>query len=80
MLIFSRQPNCTATLGFLHLAKREAFLGDPLTAWESKQFQITEEAKQWPLLCAVDTSTQTLTVSNFERNTCLRVEKDLRTI
>ena len=46
-------------LGFLHLARRGAFLKTPLEAWTSKNFQKREGVAEWPLFCQVDTSTQT---------------------
>lgn len=51
---------CTASLGFLHLAKREAFMLEPVDVWSLKDFQFRKVGESWPLLCAVDTSTQTL--------------------
>ncbi|KAJ7381284.1 hypothetical protein OS493_001402 [Desmophyllum pertusum] len=54
-------PYCTASLGFLHLARRGVFVHQATTAWQNKLFDIKESAKSWPLLCAVDTSTQALT-------------------
>ena len=52
-------PYCPVALGFLHLARRGAFLKTPLEAWTSKNFQKREGVAEWPLFCQVDTSTQT---------------------
>ena len=56
-------PYCPVTLGFLHLARRGVFVETPSVAWAEHKFTIKEESKSWPLLCQVDCSTQTLTVS-----------------
>ncbi|KAJ7375369.1 hypothetical protein OS493_002122 [Desmophyllum pertusum] len=49
-------PYDPAILCFLLLASRGAFLVDPLTAYGEGNFQLSEEAKSWPLLCQVDQS------------------------
>ncbi|KAJ7382975.1 hypothetical protein OS493_031477 [Desmophyllum pertusum] len=44
-------PYDPAILSFILLASRGAFLVDPLKAYGEGNFQFTEEAKSWPLLC-----------------------------
>ena len=55
-------PYCPVALGFLHLARRGAFLKDPIEAWESRNFSMREGVGDWPLFCQTDTSTHTLKV------------------
>ena len=55
-------PYCPVALGFLHLARRGAFLKNPIEAWESRNFSMREGVGDWPLFCQTDTSTQTLKV------------------
>jgi len=40
-------------LGFLFLAVRGGFLLEPMEAFKTGNFQLKEEAKQWPLLCHI---------------------------
>ncbi|CAH3034092.1 unnamed protein product [Porites lobata] len=53
-------PYCPVALGFLHLARRGAFLKDPIEAWESQDFSMRERVGDWRLFCQTDTWTQTL--------------------
>ena len=53
-------PYCPVALGFLHLARRGAFLKDPIEAWESRDFSMREGVGDWRLFCQTDTWTQTL--------------------
>ena len=55
-------PYCPVALGFLHLARRGAFLKDPIEAWESQDFSMRERVGDWRLFCQTDTWTQTLKV------------------
>ena len=55
-------PYCPVALGFLHLARRGAFLKDPIEAWESRDFSMREGVGDWRLFCQTDTWTQTLKV------------------
>ena len=56
-------PYDAATLGFIFLAVRGAFLLEPMEAFTTGNFQLKEEAKQWPLLCHIDQSSGTTNVS-----------------
>ena len=56
-------PYFPAVLGFLHLAQRGVFEPSAIQAWENKVFSINPQMKDQQLLLAIDTSTQTLTVS-----------------
>lgn len=58
-------PYCPVTLGFLHLARRNVFVQQPVDAWRNKNFNIKKEAMEWPLFCQVDRSTQTLTTKQL---------------
>ena len=53
----------TATLGFLLLAVRGAFRLPPKGAFLKGEFDLTPEAKTWPLLCHIDQSSGKINVS-----------------
>ena len=55
-------PYCPVILGFLHVARRGAFVETAIEAWKTNNFAYKDEARNWPLFAQVDTSTQTLKV------------------
>ena len=55
-------PYCPVILGFLHIARRGAFMETAMDAWTTKNFVYKDEAIKWPLFAQVDMSTQTLKV------------------
>ncbi|CAH3021919.1 unnamed protein product, partial [Porites evermanni] len=62
-VVTPKQPGslyCPFILGFLHVARRGAFMETAIEAWTTKNFVYKDKAKNWPLFAQVDTSTQTL--------------------
>lgn len=59
-------PYCPAVLGFLHLARRQAFKKKPIDAWRNKSFEFEEHMLHQPLFLMIDASIKTLTVSNLD--------------
>lgn len=55
-------PYDTAILGFLLLAVRGAFQFPPKETFVNRIFNIKEEAKNWPLLCHIDQSSDKINV------------------
>ena len=60
-------PYDAATLGFLLLAVRGAFLLEPKAAFTTGNFQLKEEARKWPVMCHIDKASGTIHVRIISR-------------
>ena len=60
-------PYDAAMLGFLLLAVRGAFLVDPREALRTGDFQLKEEARNWPVICHIDKASGTIHVRIISR-------------
>ena len=58
-------PYDPATLGFLFLAVRGAFILPAKEAYERGDFRLREDAKSWYLLCEIDQSSGAINVNIF---------------
>ena len=60
-------PYDAATLGFLLLAVRGAFLLEPKEASRTENFQLKEEERNWPVICHIDKASRTIHVRIISR-------------
>ena len=60
-------PHDAATLGFLLLAVRGPFLLEPKEAYRTGNFQLKEEARNWPVICHIDKASGTIHVRIISR-------------
>ena len=66
LLLYSLAPDTAQQCLVFTSSKEGAFVFDALDAWDLKDFQLGKTTETWPLLSVVDTSTQTLRVSQTE--------------
>ena len=60
-------PYDAATLGFLLLAVPGAFLLELKEAFRTGNFQLKEEARNWPVICHIDKASRTIHVRIISR-------------